>query len=125
MISTEAVPRSCRLKRPPKEPDRVYPLVKNQEYACDGVDAPRRLCAKLIIAESEGVVMEQVHTVGLDTAKHAFQVHGAAVSGEVVLQKKLRRHQVLAFFSTLPRCRVAMEAALAAILGPRNSAAWA
>ncbi|MBV9201530.1 MAG: IS110 family transposase [Alphaproteobacteria bacterium] len=54
--------------------------------------------------------MEQVHTVGLDTAKHAFQVHGAAVSGEVVLQKKLRRHQVLAFFSTLPRCRVAMEA---------------
>jgi hypothetical protein len=23
------------LKRPPKEPDRVYPLVKNQEYACE------------------------------------------------------------------------------------------
>ncbi len=23
------------LKRPPKEPDRVYPLVKDQEYACE------------------------------------------------------------------------------------------
>jgi len=22
------------LKRPPKPPDRVYPLAKNQEYAC-------------------------------------------------------------------------------------------
>jgi hypothetical protein len=22
------------VKRPPKEPDRVYPLAKNQEYAC-------------------------------------------------------------------------------------------
>ena len=25
--------RWVKLKRPPKEPDRVYPLVKNQEYA--------------------------------------------------------------------------------------------
>jgi hypothetical protein len=23
-----------RLKRPPKTPDRAYPMVKNQEYAC-------------------------------------------------------------------------------------------
>jgi transposase len=61
--------------------------------------------------------MEQVHTLGLDTAKHAFQVHGATASGEVVLQKKLRRHQVLAFFSALPRCRVAMEACAAVIVG--------
>ena len=54
--------------------------------------------------------MEEIHTIGLDIAKHAFQVHGAAASGNVILQKKLRRHQVLAFFSALPRCRVAMEA---------------
>jgi transposase len=54
--------------------------------------------------------MGQVQTVGLDTAKHAFQVHGATASGEVILRKKFRRHQVLAFFSELPRCRVAMEA---------------
>jgi transposase len=54
--------------------------------------------------------MERVHTVGLDIAKHAFQVHGATASGEVVLQRRLRRHQVLAFFSALSCCRVAMEA---------------
>jgi hypothetical protein len=24
----------CRVKRPLKEPDRVYPLAKHQEYAC-------------------------------------------------------------------------------------------
>ena len=45
--------------------------------------------------------MEQVRTVGLDTAKQAFQLHAATASGEVILQKKLRRHQVLAFFSAL------------------------
>jgi transposase len=54
--------------------------------------------------------MEGIHTIGLDIAKHAFQVHGATGSGEVVLQKKLRRHQVLTFFASLPRCTVAMEA---------------
>jgi transposase len=54
--------------------------------------------------------MKGICTIGMDIAKHAFQVHGATASGEVVLQKKLKRHQVLAFFSTLPRCTVAMEA---------------
>jgi hypothetical protein len=36
------------LKRPLKRPDRVYPLAKHQEYACDGVDAPPTACAKLV-----------------------------------------------------------------------------
>lgn len=35
--------------------------------------------------------MEQVHTVGLDIAKHVFQVHGARASGEVALRKMLRQ----------------------------------
>jgi len=39
-----------------------------------------------------------------------FQVHGADGSGRAVLRKKMRRDQVLAFFSELPRCLVAMEA---------------
>jgi transposase len=54
--------------------------------------------------------MSQVSTVGLDLAKHVFQAHGAEASGAVVFRKKLRRHQVLSFFSTLPPCTVAMEA---------------
>ena len=36
--------------------------------------------------------------------------HGADVSGQVVLRKKLRRDQVLAFFGQLRACVVAMEA---------------
>jgi transposase len=38
-----------------------------------------------------------------------YQVHEADGAGQAVLRKKLRRTQVLAFFSQLPRCVVAME----------------
>ena len=54
--------------------------------------------------------MAEMSTVGLDLAKNVFQAHGADVSGRVVLRKKLRRDQVLAFFAQLPACVVAMEA---------------
>ena len=49
--------------------------------------------------------MKQVHTVGLDTTKLSFQVHGATASGEVVVQKKLRRHQL--DFGGLGGCQAA------------------
>lgn len=58
--------------------------------------------------------MSEVSTVGIDLAKSVFQVHGADTSGAVVFRKKLRRDQVLTFFSTLPRCVVAMEACASA-----------
>lgn len=54
--------------------------------------------------------MSEIITVGLDLAKHVFQVHGADGSGRAALRKRLRRDQVLAFFGQLPRCVVAMEA---------------
>ena len=54
--------------------------------------------------------MSEVTTVGLDLAKNVFQVHGDDASGRVVLRKKLRRDQVLAFFCQLQPCVVAMEA---------------
>ena len=54
--------------------------------------------------------MNQVSTVGLDLAKHIFQLHGADSAGAVVFRKKLRRGQVLAFLATLPPCTVALEA---------------
>src|SRR5215203_4682728 len=54
--------------------------------------------------------MNQVSTVGLDLAKHIFQLHGADSAGAVVFRKKLRRGQLLAFLATLPPCTVAMEA---------------
>ena len=54
--------------------------------------------------------MGQVHTIGLDIAKHVFQAHGANESGAVLFRTKLRRAQVLAFFAAQPPCVVAMEA---------------
>ena len=54
--------------------------------------------------------MGEVSTIGLDLAKSVFQVHGADASGTVLFRKKLRRHQVLAFFAAQLPCTVAMEA---------------
>jgi len=54
--------------------------------------------------------MSEIITVGLDLAKNVFPVHGADGAGRAVLRKKLRRMQVLKFFSQLPPCVVAMEA---------------
>ena len=48
-------------------------------------------------------------TIGLDIAKSVFQVHGEA-AGSVVLQKLLRRSQMVEFFAKLPRSLVGIEA---------------
>lgn len=51
----------------------------------------------------------EITTVGLDLAKNVFQVHGISNTGEVVV-RRLRRAQMIPFFSKLPRCLVGMEA---------------
>jgi transposase len=56
----------------------------------------------------------EISVVGLDLAKHVFQVHGADARGRPVLRRKLRRTQVLDFFKALPPCQVAMEAGASA-----------
>ena len=52
----------------------------------------------------------QITTVGLDLAKHVFQVHAVDAAGAVVVRKALRRAQVLPFFAKLPPCLVGIEA---------------
>lgn len=54
--------------------------------------------------------MSKIITVGLDLAKNVFQAHGADISGQAVLRKKLKRDQVLPFFAQLRPCVVAMPA---------------
>jgi hypothetical protein len=49
-------------------------------------------------------------TIGLDLAKHVFQVHGVDVAGKVIIRKKLRRSELKAFFEKLPPCLAGMEA---------------
>ena len=52
----------------------------------------------------------QVAAIGLDLAKHVFQVHGVDAAGKVALRRRLRRVQVAEFFAALPPCLVGMEA---------------
>lgn len=54
--------------------------------------------------------MSEVSIIGLDIAKHVFQVHGTDASGRAVLRKKLSRSKVLPFFASQSRCRVVLEA---------------
>ena len=73
----------------------------------------RHLSAKLLsdrISSEWEPSMGEVTTIGLDLAKHVFQVHGVDTEGATVLRKQLRRAQVLAFFSRLPPCLVGLEA---------------
>src|SRR3989449_10534387 len=69
--------------------------------------------AKLVfwrITRNREPSMSEITTIGLDLAKHVFQVHGIDAEGTTVLRKRLRRNQVLGFFSRLPRCVVGLEA---------------
>lgn len=52
----------------------------------------------------------QVSTIGLDSAKSVFQVHGVDREGRAVLRRKVRRDQLVALFSNLKPCLVGIEA---------------
>ena len=52
----------------------------------------------------------QITTIGIDLAKHVFQLHGVGSDGSVILRRRLRRSQMIAFFAQLPSCLVGMEA---------------
>jgi transposase len=72
----------------------------------------RHRCAKVVVVERttrRPSVME-IATIGVDLAKHVFQVHGVAPDGSVVLRQRLRRPQVIEFFAKLPPCLLGMEA---------------
>ena len=58
----------------------------------------------MIVADEshEGAVQMQITTIGLDLAKHVFQIHGIDAAEKVVVRKQLRRGQVMAFFEELP-----------------------
>lgn len=61
-------------------------------------------------------------TIGIDLAKSVFQVHGIDAAGGVVIRKKLRRGQLLAFFETITPCLIGMEACATAHFWARELA---
>ncbi len=58
--------------------------------------------------------MDKIIRIGVDTSKTVFVLHGVNASEQPVLRKKLRRRQVLDFFSALERTRIGLEACGAA-----------
>jgi hypothetical protein len=82
-----------------------------------------------------GRVVRQAHTngerplsgltVGLDIAKHVFQVHAVDASGQAVHRRKLKRSEVLGFFGKLEPGLIGIEACgTAHHWGPRPDRAW-
>ena len=51
-----------------------------------------------------------ITTVGVDLAKSVFQVHGVDKRGKSIVQKRLKRSQVLEYFVQRPPCLIGMEA---------------
>ena len=54
--------------------------------------------------------MEYISTIDLDLAKSVFQVHAVDAAGRVVLRRRIKRAQLLAFFADLSPRLVGMEA---------------
>src|ERR1700690_674735 len=65
--------------------------------------------------------MKYVSTIGLDLAKHVFQVHGADIAGSPLFNRKLRRGEVLRFFEKLPHVWFAWRHAVALTVGRARS----
>jgi transposase len=55
-----------------------------------------------------------ITTVGIDLAKHVFQIHGVNSRGKILIRKQLGRGQVERYFANLPPCLVGMEACASA-----------
>lgn len=54
--------------------------------------------------------MSEIIRIGVDTSKSVFQLHGVDAAEQPVLRKKLRRRDMLAFFTRLPATKVGIEA---------------
>ena len=82
------------------------------EICSDTVDAPRRSLRAMVglFWSTLKASMSEVGMIGLDLAKHVFQLQGADGLGRPVLRKRFRRRQGLDFLSRQPRCIVAMKA---------------
>jgi transposase len=51
-----------------------------------------------------------IKRIGLDIAKHVFQIHGVDRFEKVLVRKQLRRVQVLDYFKSIAPCLIGIEA---------------
>jgi transposase len=96
------------------EPPSFQIVTRSRGRQLMGWMAPwRHRRAKMVVVkdhQQREPSMGDITTIGLDLAKNVFQVHAVDVAGSVVLRKRLRRGQVLAFFAGLPPCLIDLEA---------------
>src|SRR5580693_7237221 len=71
-----------------------------------------RLCQNEVVADLRQwrPPVEQISRIGMDTSKHFFQLHGVNAAEKVVLRKKLRRKEMVAFFKALAPTVIGIEA---------------
>src|SRR5271157_695777 len=78
------------------------------------MDGPRRhrLCQNEVVRDlrQRRPSVEQLARIGMDTSKHFFQLHGVNAAEKVVLRKKLRRKEMVAFFKALAPTVIGIEA---------------
>ena len=79
----------------------------------DGVDGPTTasMCQDVVVEDhDQEPPVTKVSTIGLDLAKHVFQVHGADERGAVIIQRRLRRGEMIKYLARLEPTIVGMEA---------------
>lgn len=57
--------------------------------------------------------MEKIIRIGMDTSKHVFQLHGVNAAEQPILRKKMRRREMVDFFTECPPTIIAIEACAA------------
>ena len=57
-----------------------------------------------------------IKTLGIDLAKNVFQLYGADADGGCVLQRRVRRENLLAVVGSLPPCTIGVEACTGAVV---------
>ena len=62
-----------------------------------------------------------VRTLGIELAKNLFQVHGVDGQGRTVVQRQLRRRQLMPFVAQLQPCLVAWKRAAVPTIGLARS----
>ena len=60
--------------------------------------------------QKEGVPMRHVTRIGIDLAKHVFQLHGVDDRGHTVLRRRVSRTELPPFVAQLRPCLIGMEA---------------
>ena len=70
------------------------------------------MCQNEVVADlrQKRPSVEQIIRIGMDTSKQIFQLHGVNAAEEVVLRRKLRRKEMVAFFEKLEATVIAIEA---------------